>query len=93
MKPHFIAALQRLLKGNINPISQQRFQHTLVGKIPKTGSTEDASSEIQFGDYKTVFEFKETPEILRALFVLKLCSFDGLVNNGEQVRYLHYNIV
>ncbi|XP_071163980.1 hydroxyproline dehydrogenase-like [Mytilus edulis] len=88
MKPHLSAALQWLLKGNIHPISQQRFQHTMVGKIPKTGSTEDARSEIQFDDYKTVFEFKETPEILRALFVLKLCSFDGLVNNGEQLMKL-----
>lgn len=58
---------------------------TLVGNTLNIDTTENDTVPIQFDDYKTIFKNKDLSELSRALLVLRICSFDWVVNNGEKV--------
>ena len=55
------------------------------GKV-KTKSDNLGEGSLSFNDPKSAYESKTTREILRALFVLKLCSVNFLVDNNQKVR-------
>jgi len=80
----FLSMIRRKKKIRIVS-SQKRYQQTVASDAHTTDIPVQSSGLVQFDDYKTVFEYKETSEIIRALFVLKLCSIDTIVNNGEKV--------
>lgn len=57
-----------------------------AGQTLSLDPPDHGSVPVQFGDYKTVFRNKELSELSRALLVLRICSFDWVVNNGEKVN-------
>ena len=66
-----------------------RFQSVLIGreatKDHSTLSRESDVRKLQFNDGRLATESKSLPDILRALFILKLCTIDTLVDNSEKV--------
>ena len=45
---------------------------------------------LDFGNSEIAFKPKRTPEILRALFVYKLCSSNAIINNNRRVSLWLY---
>lgn len=56
------------------------------GTLTSTSNTQD--KEISFSDHRTAYAHLSRSEILRAWLVLKLCSFDFMVQNSLKVTSL-----
>ena len=49
------------------------------------------SSVVSFdvNDYKTAFRNKKLSEVVRALLLFKLCTYDVMIKNSLTVRFIH----
>ncbi len=52
--------------------------------------TNNPQKEISFSDHRTAYAHLSRTEVLRAWFVLKLCSFDFLIQNSIKVSVTNY---
>ena len=60
-----------------------RFSHRPVTRAPRAA---DPKFWVDFEQPKEAYKSKATLELLRNLLVLKLCSYDVLVDNNKEVR-------
>ena len=52
----------------------------------ETISFDGPIESLNLEDFENAFKVKTTPEIIRALAVYKICSFDFIVNRNEEVK-------
>lgn len=82
---HSVAGVQRT-----NPLDSDQ---TAARCSRSTESTSLPGFKLSFNDAKNAFQSKTSWEIVRALAVFRLCSFDFLVNRNREVSKPSQNIV
>ena len=86
---------------------KKRFNHALStgktlreGKVPIDSTNIHSNNDFDFTDFKRAYQAKTTTEIIRALVVYKLCSYESIVSRTKMVRiscflkfcYLHLKL-
>lgn len=61
-----------------------------VASSEKAVEEENINNDLDFGDFKKAFMAKSTFEIVRALSVYKLCSFNALVEHNRSVSSSYF---
>lgn len=79
-------SVSRLLRTQRSSQLLHRFHGTLT-----TARINHTDKEISFADHRATYAHLSASEILRAWFVLKLCSFDFVVQNSIKVTLSHSN--
>lgn len=74
----------------------QRQENIPLNNVTKTCVSMKSSvvnnKDLQFEDFERAFLAKSTPEIVRALIVYKLCSYNVLVDNNKAVSIIYMSI-
>ena len=86
----------RIVRINANPIPNDFQTRDISSQTTDTcGQTtgpqikSNSDFDLNFDNTREAFKSKTTSELIRALLVLKLCSFDLIVNNNSKVRSDH----